>query len=364
MLVYFGTYTQASSRGIYAARFDSAEGTLTEPFLAGEAKNPTFQALAPNGRCLYSVGEFPAGPADPRSVGGVLAFAIDPASGKLKLLNERATGGGLTTHVAVDATGRMIAVANYAAGYVAALPIWPDGLLGPRSAFEDHRGRAPLGPNRERQQQAHAHSVIFSPDNRHLYSCDLGLDRIFCYRADPANATLAPNDPPMFDAPPGSGPRHAAFSSDGRFLYVCCEMGGIVCVYACESGRGTLALKQTISTLPPDFASKHVVNTVGEVCVHPNGRFVYVSNRGDQSLAVYARDPVQGSLSLVEIVPCGGEHPRNFELSPDGRWLLCANRDTNNVVIFRINPATGRLTDTGRQVSISMPVCVTFVPSP
>jgi 6-phosphogluconolactonase len=364
MFVYFGTYTQTGSQGIYAARFDPADGSLSEPFAAGEAINPTFQAIAPNGRFLYSTGEFRPDPALPATVGGVLAFRIDPATARLERIGQQATGAGLTTYVAVDATGRMVAVANYNGGYVAAVPIRADGDLGPRSAYWEHKGLAPLGPNRDRQKQAYAHSVVFSPNNEFLYSCDLGLDRIFCYRVDPAKAALTPTDPPMFAAPPGSGPRHSKFSADGRFLYVSNEMGGTVCVYGCDPAQGTLHLQQTISTLPPDFDAAHIVNTVAEIRIHPNGRFVYVSNRGDQTIAVYARDPQTGNLSRIEIVNCGGEHPRNFNLSPDGRWLLCANRDTNNVVVFRLDPATGRLTNTGRQIKILQPVCVNFLVSP
>jgi 6-phosphogluconolactonase len=364
MFVYFGTYTQSGSKGIYVARFDPTDGSLSEPSVAGEGINTTFQALAPSHRFLYSTGEFRLSPSQKTTQGGVIAFRIDPSSGKLTRINEQATGGGLTTYVSVDPSGRMAAVANYGAAYVAALPIRPDGGLGPRSAFFDHAGKAPLGPNRDRQEQAHAHSAFFSPDGRFLYSCDLGLDRIFCYAVDAANAALHPTDPPMFEAPPGVGPRHGKISADGRFLYVSNEMGGSVCVYARDVETGVLRRIQTVSTLPATFDTARIVNTVAEIRIHPNGRFVYVSNRGDQSIAVYARDSEQGTLSLVEIVPCGGEHPRNFELEPGGRWLLCANRDTNNVVVFRVDPATGRLSPSGRQIMVSMPVCVLFLPSP
>ena len=251
----------------------------------------------------------------------------------------------------------MVVAVNYGAAYVCALPIRPDGGLGERSAFISHNGRAPLGPNHDRQQQAHAHSVTLSPDNRFAFVCDLGLDRVFTYRLDPAAATLTISDPPDAVVPPGSGPRHSKFSPDGRFFYVADEMGGTVCVYAYDSSRGALTLQQTIATLPADFTG---LSTVAEIRVHPNGKFVYVSNRGHDSIAVFARDPARGSLIRVEIVPCGGKHPRNFALSPDGDWLLCANRDTDNVVVFRVDSNTGRLKPTGQEAKIGMPVCVLF----
>lgn len=364
MLVFFGTYTQQTSRGIYAAQFDPSTGSLADPFLASDAaRNPTFLCLAPNGRFLYSTGEFVADAARNQTAGGVFAYRLDAAAGQLEFLNREPTGAGLTTHVAVDPSGRMVAVANYAAGYVAAVPILPDGRVGPRSAFFDHRGLAALGPDRSRQQQAHAHSVTFSPDGRFAYSCDLGLDRVFVYSVDPARAALAPADPPMVAAPPGVGPRHSKISADGRFLYVANEMGGSVCVYARDPSSGGLNLEQTASTLPPDFDPTKVTNTVGEIRIHPTGRFVYVSNRGDESIAVFERNAQTGLLRRIEIVNCGGKHPRNFALDPSGKWLLCANRDTDNVAVFSVDAETGRLMPTGRQIRISMPVCVLFVPS-
>lgn len=352
-LMFIGTYTRTTSRGIYSVRLDLANGTLGAPQLAAEAQNPTFLALAPDKKHLYAGGELRGTIANPQ--GGVTAFAVDATAGTLQFLNQQPTGGGGTTHVAVDATGRMATVANYGSGYVAALPIGADGRLGERSAYFDLQG--PLGPNTARQDKSHAHSVTFSPDNRFLFADALGLDRVFVYRVDPAHAALTPNDPPFAIAPPGVGPRHSKFSADARFFYLLNEMGGSICVYAYDAARGGLTLKQTIPTLPADF---HGENTCAEIRLHPNGRFLYASNRGHDSLAVYTRDPAAGTLTLVEIVPSGGKHPRNFALSPDGRWLVCANRDTDNLVVFRVDAATGRLTPTGHTATVGLPVCVLF----
>jgi 6-phosphogluconolactonase len=360
-LVYIGTYTgrpdsAKDSHGIYALRFDPADGTIGQPVLAAEAQNPTFLAFDPSRKHLYAIGELLIKPPVKPARGGVSAFAIQPDGG-LALLNQQPTSGDATTHLAVDATGRMVIAVSFGSAYVCALPIEADGSLGARSAFISHVGRAPLGPVADRQAHAHAHSVTISPDNRFAFVCDLGLDRVFSYRIDPATAGLVPNDPPAVAVPPGSGPRHSKFSTDGRFFYTSDEIGGTVCVFSYDAARGALTLVQTVATLPADFKD---LNAVAEIRMHPNGRFVYASNRGHDSIAVFARDPDQGTLSLVQIEPCGGKYPRNFALSPDGHWLLCANRDTNNVVVFRVDGATGRLTPTGNSTPVSKPVCVLF----
>lgn len=358
MLVYFGTYTREASQGIYRSEFDAAQADLSAPALAARASSPTFLATDPARRFLYASGELLLDPKPAQPLGGATGFALERSTGALRLLNLEATGGGNTVHVAVDATGRTLAIANYHAGYVAALPIRGDGRLGPRSAFFSHAGRAPLGPNHERQDKPHAHCVIISPDNRFVFSCDLGQDRVYSYRLKAEQAALEPNDPPMVAAVPGSGPRHGIFSPDGRFLYVANELNGTVSQYAYDAARGALALGPSYSTLPADFSGQ---NTVGEICLHPNGRFVYVSNRGHESIAVFARDSSSGRLERIAIVPCGGRHPRNFALDPAGHWLLCANKDTNNVVVFSVDPASGLIAPTGRAITVPEVVCVLFV---
>ena len=358
MFVYFGTYTKHASRGIYVIRFDPESGSMSEPVLAVAAKNPTWVSLDPSGQHLYATGELTIEPAPAGPLGGAAAYAIDRASGKLTFLNQELTGGPSTTHSAVDATDRMLIVANYNAAYVAALPIKSDGTLGPRSGLIDERTHGPLGPNKKRQDQAHTHSVTLSPDNRFVYACDLGLDRVFIYRIDPATAGLLPNTPGEVAAPPGDGPRHSKFSPDRRNLYVTNEMGASVTRYAFDASNGALTQKDSIGTLPPGVLLPD--NTVAELRFHPSGKFLYVSNRGHDSLVVYSCEPATGHLTMVEIVPCGGKHPRNFALDPSGKWLLCANRDTNNVVLFAVDQKSGKLSMTGKESPVPEAVCVAF----
>ncbi len=351
--IYIGT----DSRGIWLLQLNPADGSLSRPELAADAAKPGFLAQDPSGSHLYAVGQLRPGPGLRPGECGVSAFAVS-ANGRLDYLNQQRSGTSVPPHLAVDASGRMLIAADYAAGTVCAWPIRADGSLGAMSARVYDRG--PVGPNRDRQRGAHPHSVTLSPDNRLAYVCDLGLDRVFTWRIDPARAGLAPDDPPFTAAPPGSGPRHSKLSPDGRFLYVVDEMGGSICVFA-RDPRGALALTQTISTLPPLFGA---VNLSAEIRLDRAGRFVYASNRGPDTLAVFARNAANGALSLVEIVSCGGRQPRNFNLSPDGRWLVCANRASNSVTVLRIDPLTGRLRLTPFRADLNQPICVLFSKNP
>ena len=351
--VYFGTYTPAggASRGIYSAQLDLATGALTAPAFAAAASNPTFLALRPDGRTLYALTE--SGTVGGKPGGALAAFRVEPASGGLSPLNVEATGGGPLAHVNVDPSGRMAAVISYHAGQVAAFPLAADGRLGACTGLVAHTG--PLGPNAKRQEKPHPHSITYSPDGRLLYVCDLGLDRIAIYRFDAATATLTTAG--SIATAPGDGPRHSKISADGRFLYVINELASSLTTYAIDPATGALRRLQSLPTLPAGFAGE---NICAEIRLSPDGRFVYGSNRGHDSLAVFARDAAQGTLTLVEVVPSGGRHPRNFNLSPDGHWLVCANRDTDNVTVFRVDPATGRLQATGQEVRVPQAVCVLF----
>ena len=355
LLIFVGTYTnkEGASRGIYAVKLDPATGEFSKPVVAAEARNPTFLDLNPNGRVLYAVGENEDTLG--QKGGAAVAFNFDPATGQLTPLNTESTGGLGCCHLRTDATGRALILASYNGGEVTAFPLDAAGRIGPRGSFVKHTG--PLGPNKNRQEKPHAHSITISPDNRFVYACDLGLDKIFRYALDPATATLTPNGATL--AHPGDGPRHAKFSADGKFLHVLNELSCSVSTYACDPTTGELTFQQTIPTLPADFKGE---NTCAEIRLSSDGCFVYASNRGHDSLAVFSRDLTKGTLTLVEIVPCGGKHPRNFNLTPDGRWLVCASRDTNNLVSFRIDEKSGRLTPSGHAVTIPQPVCVLFAP--
>jgi len=355
LLIFVGTYTpkDGASRGIYAVRLDPATGAFGAPTVAAETPNPTFLAWHPGGRVLYALGEGP-GP-DGKTSPGAVAFAADAGTGALTRLAAAGAGGGGVTHLATDATAGLLALVSYTGGQVAAFKLAPDGTLGARTSFLAHQGA--LGPNPARQDKPHPHSVTFSPDNRFAYVCDLGLDRIRIYGVDPAAGTLTPAGEAA--AAPGAGPRHSKLSPDGRFLYVINELDATLATYAREPATGALTLRQSVATLPEDFRGE---NLCAEVRLHPNGRFVYGSNRGHDSLVVFARDPESGTLTFVQRVPCGGRHPRNFALSPDGAWLVCANRDSNNVASFRVDPATGRLTPSGQAATVPQAVCVLFAP--
>ena len=356
-LIFIGTYTtkDVPSKGIYAVRLDTATGALSEPVVAAETPNPTFLTWRPDGRVLYALGEGP----EPggKTGGGVAAFAFDAASGKIALLNSRGTGGGgSTTMLATDATARMLVTVSYGAGYVASFPLAADGRLGERATLLIHTG--PLGPNQIRQDKPHPHSVTISPDNRFALVADLGLDRVLVYRLDPATGTLTPHDPAFIATPPGTGPRHTKFSRDGRFFYILNEIDGSISACAYDAARGAGTPIQHISTLPAGFKVTDP-DRAAEIRLHPNGRFVYASNRGHESIAVFAIQ-ADGTLQLVEITHCGGQHPRNFALTSDGNWLVCANQNSNNLVVFKVDAATGRLTATGHTATVPQPVCVLF----
>ncbi len=354
LLIFLGTYTPANgaSRGIYSVRLDPATGALSEPVFAAAASNPTFLAWRPDGKTLYALTE--SGTVGGKPGGALAAFHFN-ADGTLNLLNIEAAGSTNLSHVNVDATGRIAAVISYSGGQVASFPLAPDGSLGPRASLVAHQG--PPGPNAKRQEKPHPHSITYSPDNRFIYVCDLGLDRIVRYQFDPATAALTAVGETA--TAPGAGPRHSKFSADGRFLYVINELNSTIAPYAVDATTGGLAALPAVSTLPAGFAGESIC---AEIRLSPDGRFVYGSNRGHESIAVFARDAAKGTLAPVEIVPSGGRHPRNFNLSPDGRWLVCANRDSDNVTAFRVDPATGRLTATGRPAVVPQAVCVLFAP--
>jgi 6-phosphogluconolactonase len=351
-VVFVGTYTRQDSKGIYSYRFQPATGQLTPIGLVAETENPSFLALHPNHRVLYAVNEISN--FEGQSAGSVSAFSIDGKTGMLTLLNRVSTRGTIPAHLVVDQTGKSLVVANYGSGSVAVFPLKADGSIGAASAFVQHTGSS-SGP---RQRGPHAHAVNLSADNRFVFVPDLGLDQVLSYRLDPNNGTLVPNDPPFTRVTQGSGPRHFAFHPNGQAAYTLSEMGSLVTVFAYDRAGGKLKELQTISTLPKDFSG---TNNSAELEVHPNGRFLYASNRGHDSIAVFAIDPTANTLTLVEHVSTQGKTPRNFAIDPTGAYLLAANQDTNNIVFFRIDQKTGRLTPGGAELKTPSPVCIVFL---
>lgn len=348
-LIYLGTYTRNGAKGIYAVRLDRATGALSAPELAAEATDPAWIAFSPDKKFLYAVHVSPQ---------QAIGFKVDPASAKLTPLLDAgdpasAARGGRSSHLAVDATGRVLLAANYGEGFVSAIPIRADGTLGAPNNIK-HEGK---GPHPKRQEKPHAHSVTLSPDNRFVIVADLGVDKIFSYALDPAAAKLTPAATPFVATEPGAGPRHFKFGKDGRHAYAINELNSTMTAYDYDAARGALTTKQTLPTLPPDFKNP---STTAEVRVHPNGKFLYGSNRGHDSIAVFAIAPENGRLTPVEIVPSGGKTPRNFALSPDGKWLVCGHQDTPIVTVFRVDADTGRLTRTDHSAEVPSCVCVEF----
>ncbi len=347
---YIGTYTRKGSEGIYMTVLDPATGKLSEPVLAAKATNPSFLALHPNRRFLYAVGE--RGNFQGRQEGSVAAFGIDPKTGLLTQLSERGAGGTGPCHLVTDPSGRMLIVANYSSGSVGVLPIGKDGGLGKRTQSIQHEGS---GPNERRQKGPHAHGVTLDSTGKRAVVCDLGIDRAMIYRIDPDASKLLPGQTSFAATPPGGGPRHAAFSPDGRHLFVLNELLSSVTTYAWDAATGTPRLLETVSALPAGF-DQH--SSAAEIAVHPDGRTVYSSNRGHDSIAVFAFDAATGKLTLKQHQPCGGKTPRCFALDPSGRFLLVANQNTGNVVSYRIDSKTGRLTPAGGEIAVPMAVCV------
>lgn len=344
-LIYIGTYTRSTSKGIYALKMDANTGKLSAPEVVATTANPTFVALSRDKSHLYAVSE-----------GATMAtpFAVDLDSGKLVPDESRDSGGKAPCHLMVDSTERCLVVAHYHNGIVASLPINEDGSLGPAKSIHQHSGSS---VNPDRQEAAHVHSANISPDNRFVIVCDLGLDKVFTYALDAAQATLTPAETPFIATAPGAGPRHSAFSQDGKYVFVINELNSTLTSYAYEAATGVLTEVDTQPTLPADFSGD---STTAEVRVHPNGKFVYGSNRGHDSIAVFAFDNVTGKLTPIDHTSTGGRNPRNFNLTPDGKWLVAANQQSDSLNVFQVDSQTGKLTPTEHTAEVPLPVCVVF----
>jgi 6-phosphogluconolactonase len=354
--VYVGTYTDRNSKGIYRFDFDVASGKLTARELVGEATNPSFLAIHPNRRLLFSVSE--VADSDGKPGGAISSFAIDPMSGKLTLLNHQSSKGAGPCHLVVDRQGKNVLASNYSSGSICVVPIGADGRLGEATSFVQHRGSS---VNPQRQTGPHAHSINLDAAGRFAFVADLGLDQILIYHFDSANGTLRPNDPPSVKLASGAGPRHFAFHPSGRFAYVINEIHSTLTAFNYDADRGVLKECQTLSTLPRGFSGN---NYTAEVQVHPSGKFVYGSNRGHNSIAIFALDIPSGQLRLVGHQSHHIKTPRNFSIDPTGRYLLVANQDSASIVVFRIDQNTGALTPTGDEGAVPTPVCIKMISAP
>ena len=345
LTVYFGTHTAGPGKGFSVSHFDTVTGALSKPEFLLETPAPAYFVIAPGGRRLYSC----------NSTGFVSAYAIDPATAQLKLINQKPSGGGDPSYISLDRTGHYVLVANFASGNVAVWALDPNGSLGERTAFVQHKDSS---VNPQQQLQAHAHSIRVDPTNRFALAGDTGLDRLFVYKFNVKDGSLTANDPPFVKAAPGANPRHVAFHPNGRWLYVLTEAGSTIMLFNWDTKRGALSEVQTVSTLPKDFQGK---SACAEIQVHPSGRFVYASNRGRDSIAVFSVDAKTGRLTLIQDVPSGGKTPRNFDMDPTAHWLLVTNHDSNTAMVFRIDQQTGKLTPAGQPVDVPSPYCPRFL---
>jgi 6-phosphogluconolactonase len=356
--LYVGTYTTTlphvvgKAAGIYLFRFDPASGALAPVGLTPGVVNPSFLAFAPGQRFLYAVNETNETNGEPS--GEVSAFAVDPASGNLTFLNRQLSMGTAPCHLVVDPTGACVVVANHNSGSVAVFPIRPDGSVAPASDVVQHHGSS-VHP--QAQQGPHAHSVNFDRSGRFLFVCDKGIDQVLVYRLDARAGRLHPNDPPFASVRPGSAPRHLAVHPSAPYVYEINEIASTITAFVLDEGTGALREVQTISTLPAGFTGR---NSTADLRVHPNGRFLYGSNRGHDSVAIFAIDLASGALEPRGHVPTQGAVPRNVNLDPTGRRLLAANQNSDTIIAFAVDEASGALTPTGAVTSVPTPVCLLF----
>lgn len=354
-LLYIGTYTGANSKGIYAYRFDARTGQLTPIGLPSELPNPSFVIADRANRHLYAATEMGAhGPKDTN--GAISSYAVDPRTGSLRFLNRVDSGGGGTCHLALDRTGKVLFVVNYFSGSVASFAVNADGTIGRRTGFDMHSGSS---VDTERQTGPHPHEIVFSPDNRFVFVPDLGTDRIYIYRLDLAHQSFSPADPAFVAVTPGVGPRHFLFGPGARFAYLVCEMGSRVVVFSYDAVHGALHSIQTISTLPSNYTGP---DASAEIQIDREGKHIYVSNRGHNSITVFSIDPQNGKLKNMQITSTLGDWPRNFVLDPTGKYLIVANQNSNGLVTFAVDPHDGHLEPAGKSQEVGSPVCILFVP--
>lgn len=354
--LYIGTYTtnDSSSRGVYATTLNTDTGTLSPPKLAAELRNPAFLAVHPGGEFVFAVNEFSDGSG--RGNGAVTALKVN-ADGSLTKLNDQPSLGGAPCHCNVDATGTSLLVANYVGGNVVVFPIGDDGSLKPASCNIQFEGRS---VDASRQEAPHAHSVNLSRDNRFAYVADLGTDKVMIFRFDASQHELIPADQPFVSVSPGGGPRHFALHPNGRFAYTNNEMTMVATAFSRDAETGGLTVMQDISTVPAGYDGR---KSTAECLVHPTGKFLYVSNRGHETITVFSINEDTGLLKYVENAPTLGNEPRNFFIEPSGKWLLAENQNSDTIHVFAIDPDTGRLTANGSSITVGRPVCIRMLPA-
>jgi 6-phosphogluconolactonase len=354
-LVYVGTYTSGKSEGIYLYRLSLASGELQHAGTVKGVSNPSFLTIDAGRRHLYAVNEETQFQGKPG--GAVSAFAINQQTGDLTFLNQQPSLGGAPCHLSIDSTGRFVLLANYVGGNVSVLPLRRDGSLDQASDTIQHQG---AGLNRERQESAHAHCIMLDRANRYAFAVDLGIDKIMIYRFDARKGKLTANQEPSVSLKAGAGPRHFLFHPDGRQAYVINELDSTITMFAYDARRGSLTPGQTVSTLPKDFSG---ANSCADIHLSPSGRFLYGSNRGHDSIVIFAVEKGTGKLQYVAHEPTQGKTPRNFAIDPTGAYLLAANQNSDSIVTFRIDPLSGKLTPTGHIAEVPAPVCLKLIPS-
>ncbi len=345
--LYVGTYTRKTSEGIYLYRFNTQTGDFAPVSVAKGVSNPSFLAITADKRFLYAVGG--------TTGDSVRAFSIDKNSHQLTLLNSQASGGKGGTHLAVDKTGKWVMVGHYTGGSLSVLPTQPDGSLGSVTQFIQHEGKS-IESNAtpaERQTKPYVHSINIAPNNTDVFVPDLGTDKIVTYSLNSKTGQLTPGNPPFTTVTPGSGPRHFTFHPNGKFAYVIQEMGATITGFTYKKGQ--LTPIQTVKTLPDDYTGR---KWTADIHISPDGKFLYGSNRAHESLTIFSIDQKTGQLTLVGHQPVNGKTPRNFAIDPTGNFVLVANQDSDNITIFKRDQQTGKLTPTGKEIAVSMPVCL------
>jgi len=356
MLLYVGTYTEKGSEGIYVYKFNAESGKLSKLHTVKNVVQPSYLAVNTSRTHLYAVNELVE--YEGKKSGSVSAFAIDQKTGNLTLINRQPSLGDAPCHISVTKNGKFALVANYLGGNVSVYPIETDGRLGVSVDLAQHTGS---GPNKDRQESAHAHSINLDNKDRFAIAADLGVDKVMIYRFDDKTGKLTTNSAqPFFQTKAGAGPRHFAFHQNGKFAFVINELTSSITAFSFDENMGTLNELQTISTLPESYSG---LNTCADIRISQNGKFLYGTNRGHDSLAVYKIDEQSGKLNFIEHAPTGGKTPRNFTIAPNGKFLLAANQNSDSIIVFKIDAKTGKLKQTENRANVSMPVCLKLIPS-